>query len=309
MEMKLGRFVVAVLAMVAVFALFGCGGAGGSSQPPPPTTFKASNVFVVVLENHGFSSVIGNAAMPYLNSLASSQGLATNYFANTHPSIGNQFMLTTGTIPTNDDAFSGTISSDNIVRELTAAGKTWKGYFDSLPSVGYTGGDVLPYVKHHNPFAYFSDVLDSSAQQANLVPATQLAQDIAAGQLPQFGYIIPNDYENGHECAPGVTCNDAVALAAADNWLRANLDPLIRSAAFQQGGLLFILFDESDLTDLAHGGGHIPVVVVGPGVKSAFQSGILYQHQNLLRTVLEQLGVTVFPGASASAAPMSDFFK
>src|SRR5438132_4872336 len=97
--------------------------------------------------------------MPYLNELATQYGLATQYFANTHPSIGNYFMMTTGQIITNDDAFGGPVSDDNIVRELTAAGKTWKIYAESLPSPGYTGGDVFPYLKHHNPFAYFTDVI------------------------------------------------------------------------------------------------------------------------------------------------------
>src|SRR6185312_6265995 len=49
------------------------------------------------------SQVIGSAAMPYFNSLATQHALATQYFANAHPSIGNYFMLTTGNIETNDD--------------------------------------------------------------------------------------------------------------------------------------------------------------------------------------------------------------
>lgn len=297
-----------IILLVAVFAQFGCGGSGGS-PPPPPSDFAVSNVFVLVLENHSFSGVIGNPAMPYLNSLASSNAVGANYFANTHPSIGNYFMMTTGTIPTNDDNFSGTVTDDNIVRELTAANKSWKGYFDSLPSVGYTGGDVLPYVKHHNPFAYFTDVLNSQAQQANIVPATQLATDVASGQLPQFGFIAPNDYENGHQCSPGITCTDAAALGAADNWLRANIDPLIKSAAFQKGGLLFIVFDESVTTDTTNGGGQVPLIAVSPGVRAGFQSSTFYQHQNLLKTVLQELGVNVAPGAAATASPMSDFFS
>ncbi len=89
-------------------AAFGCG--GGSFSPSPqdsPTTVAPpsasalsvpvfSHVFVVVEENHGYSSVIGSSSMPYLNSLASKYGLATQYYANTHPSIGNYFMMTTG---------------------------------------------------------------------------------------------------------------------------------------------------------------------------------------------------------------------
>jgi phosphatidylinositol-3-phosphatase len=100
---------------------------------------QSNHVVVVLEENHSYSSVIGSASMPYLNSLASQNALATQYFANTHPSIGNYFMLTTGQIITNNDALNSTVNVDNIVRHLLTAGKTWKSYAESLPSIGYTG--------------------------------------------------------------------------------------------------------------------------------------------------------------------------
>jgi acid phosphatase len=73
---------------------------GGPRPPGPPPPASATvpqfgHLVVVVGENHSYYEVIGNSAMPYLNSLASQYGLATQYFANTHPSIGNYFMLTT----------------------------------------------------------------------------------------------------------------------------------------------------------------------------------------------------------------------
>src|SRR5207302_959717 len=103
---------------------------------PSPNFPQFSQVILVVEENHGYSEVIGNSSMPYLNSLASKYGLATQYFANTHPSIGNYFMLTTGQLITADDGFTGTVDADNIVRELLAAKKTWKSYAESLPAPG-----------------------------------------------------------------------------------------------------------------------------------------------------------------------------
>lgn len=105
------------------------------------------HVFVLLEENHSYSSVIGSSSMPYLNSLANQYGVATQYYANTHPSIGNYFMLTAGQIITNDDSYMGTLTSDNIVRHLMTAGKTWKSYAESLPSVGYIGGDTGTYVR------------------------------------------------------------------------------------------------------------------------------------------------------------------
>src|SRR5919198_5471542 len=87
---------------------------------------RVKHVVVVVEENHSYRSVVGSTAMPYLNSLAKKYGLATRYYANTHPSIGNYFMLTTGKIITNNDGWTGTVTSNNIVRRLLIAGKTWK---------------------------------------------------------------------------------------------------------------------------------------------------------------------------------------
>lgn len=269
---------------------------------------SASHVFLVVEENASYSSVIGNSAMPYLNSLAMSNGLATQYFADTHPSIGNYFMLTTGHTITNDDAFTGVVGDDNIVRHLIASGKTWKSYAESLPSVGYTGSDVYPYLKHHNPFAYLSDVVQSS-QANNLVPFSQFGADLANNQLPNFSFIVPNAQNDGHDCPGGNSnCSSTQKLAAVDAWLQSNLGPLMSSASFQQDGLLLIVFDESDPVDLQHGGGHVALVIVGPKIKKGHQSTVCSQHENALRTVGQALGLSSFPGNAASVPDLSEFF-
>ncbi|MFL6299296.1 MAG: alkaline phosphatase family protein [Terriglobales bacterium] len=250
-------------------------------------------------ENHSYSSVIGSSSMPYLNSLAQKYGLATQYYANTHPSIGNYLMMTTGQIITNSDGYTGTVTADNIVRHLLTAGITWKSYAESLPSVGYTGGDKYPYILHHNPLAYFSDVRNSSVQKLNLVPFPQFATDLANNQLPQFSFVVPNLLNDAHDGT----------LAQADGWLKTNIAPLIASPTFQKDGLLVIVFDESSSTDTAHGGGRVAFVVVSPTMTAPTRSSTLYQHQNVLRMVMTALGLTSFPGAAASASSMSDLFS
>src|SRR5438270_62458 len=277
---------------------------------PTPATFPAADhVFLIVLENHAFSQVIGSPFMPYLNSLAAQHSLATNYFANTHPSIGNYFMLTTGNIETNNDAFTGTVSSNSIPRAFAAAGKTWKAYMESLPSVGYTGGDVYPYFKHHNPFAYMTDVLGSSAETANMAPFTQLASDMSASALPNFAFIAPNAEDDAHDCPTGGSvCLDSDKLTAADNWLKNNIDPLIKSPALANS-VFIIVFDESLDVDVVNGGGKVAWVMAGSHVKAGFKSTTLYQHQSTLRLVMDLLGVTDHPGNSATAPTMQEFFQ
>lgn len=276
-------------------------GPGPNPPPPPPPPAAGvpvfSHVFLLVEENHGYSSVIGNSAMPYLNSLASQYGLATQYYANTHPSIGNYFMLTTGQILTNDDSFSGTENADNIVRHLLTAGKTWKSYAESLPGVGYTGGNSGAYLQRHNPFSFFTDVVNSATQKNNLVPFTQFATDLQNNTLPEFSFIVPNALDDGHDAS----------LNQADSWLKQHIGPLISSAAFQNS-LLVIVFDEAETSDAAHGGGHVAALVVSPKAKKAYQSTTLYQHQSTLRLILEGLGIQSFPGAAASATNPAEFF-
>ena len=258
---------------------------------------QAGHVFIVTEENHDYADAIDSASMPYLDSLAQQYGLATQYYANTHPSIGNYFMLGTGQIITHDDSYSTIVTVDNVVRRLLAAGKTWKSYAEDLPSVGYTGGDVGGYARKHNTFALLSDVANDSTQRQNLVPFTQFATDLANCTLPDYANIVPNLCNDAHDCP----------LATADTWLRTHIAPLLASATFQQDGLLIITFDESE-RDNTNGGGRIAWVVVSPKAKRGYRSTTLYQHQSTLRLTLEALGIARFPGAGVAAPAMSEFF-
>src|SRR5437016_10027861 len=113
------RIVLLAVFSTAFLAMSGCGGGSAHSNSvlaspsitvnpgPTPVPSPHGPVVLVVEENHGYSTVIGSSAMPYLNSLAQQYGLATQYFANAHPSIGNYFEMTAGQIITNDDGFNG----------------------------------------------------------------------------------------------------------------------------------------------------------------------------------------------------------
>jgi acid phosphatase len=278
-----------ILLLSTIFSL------SGFAQTLP--AFK--HVFIVVEENSNYSSVIGSSSMPYLNSLANKYGLATQYFANTHPSIGNYFMLTTGQIITNNDGYSGTVTADNVVRHLLTAGKTWKAYEEDLPNAGYVKPNVGNYARRHCPLSFFSDVVNSKVQILNLVPFTQFATDLANANFPDYSFITPNLCNDAHNCS----------RATADNWLKTNIDPLIQSSTFKHGGLLIVVFDESG-NDNTHGGGQVAWVAISPQYsKLGYKSTTLYQHQNSLRLMMQGLGVTSYPGKAQSAADMSEFFK
>jgi len=284
-------------------ALAGCAGGLVDKIPAPiAQSVRFGHVVIVVEENHNYAEIVASPSAPYLNGLANQYGLATNYFANGHPSIPNYFMLTTGKTLTIIDQLTPQtfpVSEDNVVRQLLAAGKTWKSYAEDLPSVGYTGGDTGKYAVRHNPLAYMTDVQNDSVQRENLVPFSQFHADLSAASLPDYSFIVPNLCNDAHDCP----------LSTADAWLSANLDPLVRSPLFQKDGLLIILFDEADLTDFTSGGGHVPAIIVSPLAKRGYKSTAFYQHQSALRLSLEGLGVTKLPGDSSSAPAMWEFFS
>ncbi|HKW35382.1 MAG TPA: alkaline phosphatase family protein [Candidatus Acidoferrum sp.] len=139
---------------------------------------------------------------------------------------------------------------------------------------------------------------NSATQKQNLVPFTQFATDLSAGNLPNYSWITPNLCNDAHDCP----------VSTADAWLQTNIDPLIKNSIFQKDGLLIITFDESG-SDNAHGSGRVACVLISPASsKKGFQSTTLYQHPSVLRLTLEGLGVKNLPGAAASAPAMWEFF-
>jgi hypothetical protein len=152
-------------------------------------------------------------------------------------------------------------------------------------------------------------VLGSSAETANLVPFTQISSDLSAGTLPNFGFIAPNAEHDAHDCPTGGSvCLDSDKLTAADNWLKSNIDPLLKSPALANS-VFIIVFDESLDVDLVNGGGKVAWVMTGTHVKAGFKSTTFYQHQSTLRLVLDLLRVADHPGNSATAMTMGEFFQ
>jgi hypothetical protein len=282
-------------------------------NPSPASTSSGTAVFqhivLVLEENTDYNGVIGNTPAPYFNSLANTYGLATNYYANTHPSIGNYFWLTTGRDLTDDDSqtpSSFPVSVDNIVRHLVGSGVSWKAYAECMPYVGYIGGDTTcpngdNYYVRHVPLEYMTDVQNNTTQLNNLVPfespTVGFAHDVANNTLPGYSFVTPNGCHDAHDCD----------LSIADKWLQQNIGPLINNTTLMQNTLVIVVFDES-ASDNTMGGGRVYWVAVGPQVSPGYISTTFYQHESTLRETLEGLGLDFNLGGAATAPSMDEFF-
>jgi hypothetical protein len=275
------------------------------------------HVFIVIGENSAYSQTYNSTTMPYLTSLANQYGLATKYWSDTHPSIGNYEVLTAGQIFTNNDKDTPSslpLSGDNIAFEVQQAGKTWKDYVESGMGCGALNSGT--YYVRHDPLQYFTNI---NTETANFVCFSQFATDLANKTLPNLSWLSPNGTDDGHD----------TSASAFDSWLQTVITPLLASSYFQPGGdgLLIITFDENNdtgspncsATSVGQGcGGQVETVIISALSKPAYQStagdpanfNTTYDEANILRTIADALGVkTSGLNGAANRVHMADFFQ
>jgi len=290
----LGRSVV-TLACAGLVGVVSVGTTAGGARVPPVPRF--AHVVVIVFENKSRDSVVGNPDAPTFSWLSRRYATLTDYRAVAHPSLPNYLALVSGsTQGISDDCGTCVVSARSLADTLEAAGKSWKTYAEGLPSPGFTGTFAGRYAKKHDPFLYFEDVLVSPARRQRVVPLTAFATDLAARRLPAFSLVVPDLCNDMHDCS----------VAHGDSWLASFLPPLLRSSALR-GGVVFVVFDESDDSSVG-GGGIVPAYVAGPLVRSGSHSGAVLDHYSLLRTVEDGLGLPPL-GRSASARPITGIWR
>jgi phosphatidylinositol-3-phosphatase len=277
----------------------GSGTAQGSAAPMGPGLDGMpgfEHVYVIVLENKEYGSVIGESSAPYLNSLAAKFGVATNYDAVAH-GIADYFALLSGSTHgiTGEGVYD--LSGTNLFDQLESHGLTWKVFAENVPPDCYlgvqaSGGEDGPgtYVRRHEPAIDFRDISGAASRCANITDLTHF--DPAAAN---FELIIPN------------ACHDmeACSVAAGDAWLSSFVPHITSSPAFGNS-VLFITFDEGRTN--VGGGGHVATIVVSPLGTRHFASAEPLDHYSLLRTIEDawRLGCL---GSACSATDMHAFFR
>jgi phosphatidylinositol-3-phosphatase len=272
-----------------------------------PHTYQ--HVIWIWMENHSLGDIIGNTSQaPYLNSLAASCGLATDYHNTTHPSLPNYLSATSG-LPQADLPYLSYLDCSPSVICRTSApsifgqGETWKAYEESMPS-NCDSSDSGAYSVSHNPAAYYTSLSGCASRD---VPYTQLATDLAHNALPAFSFITPNlndDMHNG-------------TIAQGDAWLAKNLPVILNSKPYQAGTTaVFITWDEGsggypiedcDDTTTTDTSCRVPTIVISPSTPPGTTSGTFFDHYSLLGTTEQLLGLPKLAQAASSPTMTAAF--
>jgi hypothetical protein len=265
------------------------------------------HVFIIMMENTGYDTLIGNPNAPFVNFAASTTGLAANYYGVAHPSQPNYIATTSGALNGVLDDNDITIDVPNIVDQLESKGKTWKAYMQSYSlcstPLDHACGNQL-YERKHNPFITYKDVQTNASRVANIVDFSQFATDLASNTVADYVWISPDQCNDmhGRGATPADPCDFSqvpALIATGDSFLLHTVNAIMTSKAWTGNSVIFIVWDESDFTgtgpsgfgdtsgccDANPGGGHVVGLVISNQLRFARIAGQAFNHYSMLATI------------------------
>jgi hypothetical protein len=304
------RFLMSLLFIHVVFF-----SANVYSHMPVP-----DHVVIVILENHNYDQILGNSAAPYLNSLVrdSATALFTQSYALTHPSQPNYLMLFSGSdqgVINNDVPEILPFSSPNLGAGLLQAGRTFAGYSEDLPAIGFDGKSSGYYARKHNPWVNWQGADKNGIPGTFNLPLMSFPSNFDL--LPTVSFVIPNQDHDMHNGT------DPKRINKADVWLSDHLNGYVQWAQ-SHNSLVIITFDEghvrngnllnrilSFIHDEEEVGSsesnHIFTVFVGEMVKHGSYDQKI-DHYSVLRTIEEMYSLSR-AGSSAASSEISNVWK
>jgi hypothetical protein len=296
---------------IVVQAQDSAGSAATSSAVSVTVGNHIKNIFVIVMENHDWSSIKGSASAPYINGTLLALGAhAENYqnVANLHPSLPNYIWLESGNnqgVADDGGPQSHLLNVPHLTGLMNAAGVTWKSYQEDISGNDCPLNPVNKYFPKHNPALYFSDIngglnAQSAVCKAHVRPFAELQADLDANTVPSYSFITPNICNDMHDNSG---CQSTNSIANGDGWLKTVIPNIMASQAYKDGGLILVTWDESE-------GGNVPIgmIALSPLAKAGYTSNVAYTHSSTLRSIEEIFGLTPMLGGAANATDLSDMF-
>lgn len=292
---------------------------GTVTQATAQSKHNIKTVFIILMENHnwtegsGSASIKGSRYAPYINNtLLQMASHAEQYFnpPGIHPSLPNYLWLEAGTnfgiLDDNPPSVNSQTTTQHLVTLLNNSRISWKAYEEDISGGTCPLTNTGKYAVKHDPFVYFDDVSgnqdpNSAYCISHVRPFTELATDLASGNVAQYNFITPNLCDDMHDkCKPLQN-----AIEQGDTWLKNNVPTILNSAAYKSGGALFITWDEA-----ATGDGPIGMIVLSPFAKgNGYENFIHYTHGSTLRTFEEIFSVSPLLNDAANQTDLSDLFS
>jgi phospholipase C len=292
--------------------------ADGDGRDSGAASGAIHTVFIILMENKNWQDIKGSSSAPYINgTLLPMASYAESYKGDGHPSEPNYIWLEAGdSLGVGDDGDPSSnhqSTRQHLVTLLEAAGISWRSYQEDISGTQCPLRSTGNYAPKHNPMVFFDDVTSNNSASSqrcieHIRPYPELATDLANGRAARYNFITPNLCHDMHDsCSP---LNDETRQG--DAWLSTEIPRITASAAYRDGGAIFMLWDESEgfcaLTNCPIG-----MIVLSPlGKGGGYHNSIAYDHSSTLKTVEEIFGLAqpYLRGAGRSTThDLSDLFR
>jgi hypothetical protein len=251
------------------------------------------HIVLVVEENKDFEQILGpGSPAKFIKKLAAEGASFTKMFAEEHFSQGNYFWLFSGSnqdVGFKDVVPKQKLTASNLGEQLIKKARSFKGYAESLPSIGWEGEldppnchkDACVYARKHVPWISFDKLCQGNTVETSCnLRFADFPTDFS--KLPTVAFVTPNLNNDMHNRKPPDGIKDG------DKWLEDNLGEYYKWAK-TNNSLLIVNFDENDDKDGIIGLTN-PMVDPGP-----IYPPVDHAHQRLLD--LQNRVVTIFAGA------------
>jgi len=167
---------------------------------------------------------------------------------------------------------------------------------EDMPSSCF-GSDSGNYAVRHNPFVYYSSIVNNATRCARVVPGgnagATLVNDLGSTTTASnYMWFTPNICNDMHDCS----------VAAGDTYMASLVGRILNTTVFTaQRAALFVTFDE----------GYGPPIYsawAGPAVKLNYTSTTAYNHYSLLATIEANWNLPSLRAEDGGATSMDEFF-
>jgi hypothetical protein len=286
----------------------------GADSAKERETHALQTVWIIVMENHDWDDIEGSASAPYINGTLLPMGAHASHYASPyaiHPSEPNYIWMEAADdlqIRDDDDpAWNYRTTKNHLTRHMETAGVSWRSYQESIQPGLCPVASSGRYGAKHNPMVFFDDVTDGRDPYSrhcldHVRPYEEIAGDLLSGNVARYNFITPNLCNDMHDNDEGCETRDNVKNG--DLWLSREVPKILASRAYQEGGVLFITWDESESAEDAP----IGMIAISKHAKPGYEGHLPYTHSSLVRTVQDIFAIRPYMRDANNVAALDDLF-
>jgi Phosphoesterase family len=323
---------VAVIAMSAVIATTPAAAQNSNEEGVP----RLGHVFLIIGENTTYDHLNSTNAPYLMGTIRPNSAWLTQYYAATHWSQANYVALVSGQFTKCEQQDYGVLchqNVDNLFHQLDVAQLTWKTWLEggsarcdtgsggtcssetACPLTGFytTGNPAILFDNIEGANGVWSPTDVSPECMQNVLPAGDekdpmglFNQALAAGQVANFNFIVPNGCDDG-EANCGQIHNRYTQF---DSFLAREVPLIQQSPAFGPNDVIIITYDEDERAGgmaKKNGfgqGGHVACAILGPFAVPGEYDHPFY-HYSVLRTLEDGFGITQYVGNANGVTPIT----